>query len=291
MTIRSRGAILGMFLLYTSIGFIVTFFLSVTFKTFLFQDLFAQVYDFSLINFFNLLTVYTAFYILWDVLMLLVFVTFFNMLFAKILNLQLGKVVIITALCLTFGVFGFHLIMYLWFSFGDPLGMEGNMSLDYVLNLFMAYDTDFDNYSGDLSDLLAYKGVLFLFDLISANFYLTFQNDPSLMNYLLMYLLMKGMTSNVPFQVAGLPFNPFKYEVWFMFGLYLILFIPLFYVFIRGCECLTQEELDALDVKRQQEIFGKEERKVLGETIIKTETSKTSVSTLPIKPRKSKNIR
>lgn len=275
MTIRSRGAILGTFLLYTNIGFIITFFLSVTFKTFLFQDLFAQVYNFSLVNFFDLALVYTLLYIIWDILMLLVFVTLFNILFAKILNLEVGKVAIITAMCLTIGIVLFHLIMYLWFAFGDPLGLNGELSLEYILNLFMGYDMSFGTFSGELVDLMSYKAILFIFDLISVNTSLSFQNDPSAMNYLLMYLLMKGMTSDVPFQIAGLPFNFFKYEAWFMFGIYLIVFIPLFYVFVKGCECVTEEEIQKISEKeikeRKEEVFGKE-RQVLGEVVIKRQS-------------------
>ena len=260
MVLRNKPTIMVYFMVFSVVAFIFIFLMTLALRDFLFQDLLAQSFQINIVQFMNLSIIYLLLYIIWDILLLFTITFILNVIIAKILNLEVGKIVLITLVALTIAIVSFHVVTYLWLLMGDPLKLGDKDLSEYLLELSTYYTIT----SSDISGISTIG-----FDLLLKIFYdSAFKTDKSVLNYLVMYILLKGFVSDVPFQMAGLSFNVFRYEIWFILVIYIGMLVLFIWRFVNGCECVTSEEIRELQTKKREKYFGKpEEEKILGQFV------------------------
>lgn len=277
MLYRSKWAVLGQFLLYSIIPFLVAFFLIMTLRDFIFEQFISVNTQFYLIQFMNISVVYGIMYIFWDIILMFTLLILLNTIFAKILNIEVEKVLVITLIALISGFIIYHTVIFIWFYISDPLHLNGD---------FMTYfNAVLDNETVHSSDLFT-NLMEIMFDLLIKFFYSSsFGTSPTLINYFVVYSILKGFVSDAPFKAVGFGFNFFHYDIWFIFIIYLAILIPLFIRFVKGCECITDKEIQEYKQQKSKEEFGQQEN-VIGEYTIKKPTKQSTK-----KPTKQPNKR
>ena len=147
--------------------------------------------------------------------------------------------------------------MYCWFVYSDPLNVENRSLLTILLQYFMDQE-DFVLDLNSLTSLLESVSnignlLLLLYDKM------VFSENPSFMNYLLLYLIGKALANNRPFIQNDFPFNPFNYEIWLELIIYIIIFTILFFLFIERCTCANLKMLEDIE-QLDKENYQKEDK-------------------------------
>lgn len=272
--IQKKGTVYASFLLTSLVAFAILFIFGMMIRDVVFNELFATS-QFTIISMVDLLTIYIVIYILWNILLMFLLLGIINMVMAKVLNIELGKVFAITIISLLIAILLFHITMYLWLLYANPFGSDGYSQFTYLID-FYTY-TGHEEEISEFNDLMELFG--FLFDYLYVLFYMTyFSVDPSLTNYLIMYFLGKLVVSDAPFQFGGYPFNPFFYETWFILLFYFPIFTLFFWRFVNSCECVTEAQLQAEAEEEQISVFGEKDENVIGRVEFEKRTSKSLIN-------------
>lgn len=275
MVIRSKTALLTQFILYTSVSFIFVFALSYFLRNFLFQSLFEQNSQLNLSQFMNLFSIYIAIYIFWDVVLFFTIIPLCNIIFAKIIHVNVGKIFGITILATIFAFIIWHVSMFLYFKYANPFHLtESTDLLNYLLYMSEYYpETAIELNLEELSPILN-----ILADILFGVYWIfIFTPDPTFLNYIFGYLILKSFASDFPFTLTSIGYNIFKVEIIFIFLIYLGIFIGLFFAFIKGTECETRFDYQQIyskkAKKKSEELFGKREQTTKEITVKKTQIS------------------
>lgn len=217
------------------------------------------------------LILYAFMYVFWDILLFFCLLNMVSVLISKLLGLNIGRMVWVTLLSTVLAYVTFHLIMYLWFVVGDPLGIKDVSLLSYLYAIFSnsVLSQPINLSELDSSSLNALASAIF--DLVFGFYYKTyFTTDPSFVNYIVIYFLMKGVVTDLPFQMAGIAFNPYHYEILFVLGLFIIFFTIFYFVFYDVCACITNKEVEEVVQKKQKEFFGEDipDKTTIGEFVV-----------------------
>ena len=270
MALRRKPIILLTFIGYMLIPFVLFFILGITLRNFIFEQLLDMNLQLSFIQLLDTLSLYVFLFLMWDIILFFSLIILSSIIFAKILKIEIEKVAIISLISVILAYLLFHGTMYLYFLYGDPFGIKSDGFIAYAENMINYHTINNSGlFSAVLDILLGY-----VYDNL-------FLKDPSVMNYLIMYFMMKSFVSDAPFETSGLGFNIYSYEIFIILALYMAIMIPLFLRFVNGCECVTREDIEEARSSRKSRYFGEQEKEkgeILGEYEIP-------------EPRQSKNIK
>ncbi|MFA5730917.1 MAG: hypothetical protein WC934_02810 [Acidithiobacillus sp.] len=278
--VQTKFTVYFIFIMSTLVVFVILYVFGMMFRDFIFGEIFVNS-QITLVQLIDLLTVYLIIYVIWNILLIIFLFGILNMIMAKILNIQLGKILGITVISLITVFILYHVCMYGWFVgwFGfigldDPIGVSGLGILKYLELVLKTY-TD-GEFTLDLNSEYIFN---MIFDLYFGYYYeYVFAQDPSFINYLLLYIFCKSVVSDVPFQVGSGSvdsINPFQYETLVISIMYFILFSLLYWKYADTCECYTNEMIQLTRKEKSTTIFGESESEGIGEFIVEKRVSKT----------------
>lgn len=236
-----------------SLGTIIVVLIMVQgFKDTLFSDM-TDMFVSSGWNPINVLLIYMILYKLWTFIMFFSISLIVNIILAKVLNLQLGRVIILTILCYLIAVIGFHGINYAIIRYTDPLALSDVDLADFLIILLEdVNDLTFDIESIEGSSITEIFAGLFtsenqtLFDaLFKIIYYFLFLQDPSLINYFSLYLIGGGNSTL---------WIPFQYDFLIIVGVYAILFILFYPLFVDSCSCIPPSYQTELQLAKEEEV-------------------------------------
>ena len=133
--IRSKRSYFLYFILISSASIILLYFFTNVLRDSL-LNLFLpnQLTTFSI---FDMVVLYAVVNVLWDIFLLFALVNIINVITARILGIQVGRIFLITFISLVTLVLIFQLVIYMWFYFGDPIGLKNQNILNYICTIIL----------------------------------------------------------------------------------------------------------------------------------------------------------